>query len=357
MGLLDFLGLGKLPEGVAGSTLVVGTGAVLDQAGPLLAGLSRKFGQVAVGVVGAPDYMGSLPTVHLPDKPKAAEGILRRIKAARLVLVSLGGEHAPLVAAAGCPAYWINVSDWEGAQTDCKAFTVAHAALKETIPDAVLTGDPLLDLRSLPEVEREPEICERFKEQRDGGRWVGYFAGTGEDEEEEAYPIFNRLIRHRMGLMVLAPRDQNRCEPVYREAIKYRLQTIRHRRLSTSFIPIRTRVYYVEDAEPLEALYRCVDFVVAGGTVHRNATNRPDIISPILHGKPVVVGPAHRDDPVVRAAVEAAVVLAGESSDEVFERARHLLDEPEQGRRLAERARDWLESQVGALDRVLDLIH
>ena len=356
MGLLDLLGLSRMPEGVEGATLVAGNAETLGTAALFLNALQSRFGKVALGVVGVAPVAGSRPMVPIPDGQAKAAALLGKIRPFRLIMLGLEGRHAHMVASAGCPVYWVNVADWEAAQSDCKVLMVADPQLQQTVPDSVLTGDPLLHLPELPQLMDNAAICERFKEQREGNRWIGYFAATGEGEEEEAYPIFNRLIRHKMGLMILAPHDQARCEPVYRESIKYQLQTIRHNRLSTSFVPIKTRVYYVEEPEPLAGLYNCVDFVVAGGTIHPHAHHLPDLIAPILNGKAVIIGPAQREIPLVRAAVAAKVVLAAANSEEIFEHARYLLENPAEGARLAGHALPWLKAQVGSLERVLALI-
>ena len=356
MGWLSLFGLNSLPKGVEGATLVVGNGATLNVAGELLGALQTKFGNVALAAAGSPAYAGTLPVFNLPERMEKAAELVRKSRPQRLIMLGMEGRFMSMADAAGCPVFWINVADWEAAQTDSKVLMVADPQLHQVIPGAVTTGDPLVNLQALPAVDADTTICQRFKEQHEGDRWIGYFAATGEDEEEEAYAIFNRLIRYKMGLMVLAPRDQARCEPVYRESIKYRLQTIRHNRLSTSFVPLKTRVYYIEEPEPLAGLYGCVNFVVAGGTMHAHAQNAPDLITPMLRGVPVIVGPAHRDDPLVRAAVAAKVVLAAADSNEIFEHARYLLENPHEGARIAGHASAWLNAQVGALDRVLALI-
>ena len=97
----------------------------------------------------------------------------------------------------------------------------------------------------------------------------------------------------------------------------------------------------------------CVDFVVAGATLHDDAKNVPDIVSPILHGKPVLVGPAHRQLPIIAAAINAGVVLDGIDNEQLFTHIRTLIDDPTHAAQVAQRARDWLNLQVGAMGRVL----
>ncbi len=356
MGWLSLFGLNRMPAGVAGATLVVGSGATLNEASELLDALHKKLGNVALAVSGATDYVGELPAMKLPDSMEAAAERVRKAHPQRVVMLGVEGRFVSVADAAGCPVFWINVMDWAAAQTDSKVLMLADPQLQQLIPGAIVTGNPLVNLQGLPVISSELEICQRFKEQHEGDRWIGYFAATGEGEEASAYAIFNRLIRYKMGLMILAPSDAARCEPVYRESIKYRLQTIRHNRLSTSFVPLKTRVYYIEEPEPLAGLYGCVSFVVAGGTLHEHAQNTPDLMTPMLMGAPVIVGPAQRNNPLVSAAVAAKVVLAAADSNEVFEHARYLLENPAEGTRMAAHAKVWLHAQVGALDRVLALI-
>ena len=356
MGLLSLFGFGGLPPGVARATLVLGEGASLQQAGGLLEALQSKIGPIALGYFGDATYSGALPSFNLALQQDKAAALLRKIQPARLIILALRGDQTHLVQAAACPAYWINASDHHAANAGCKAITVSDPKLTQSINGAVLTGNPLLNMMQLPHMPATDTICERFKEQREKDRWLGYFAATGEGEEEIAYAIFNRLIRHKMGLMMLAPQDPARCEPVYRESIKYRLQTIRHNRLSTSFVPLQTRVYYIEEPQPLAALYACADFVVAGGTLHNSAQQVPDLMTPMLHGKPVIVGAAQRDDALVHAAITDNAVLAGDNEEAVFQHARGLLDAPAARERLGSAGKDWLQAQAGALARVLALI-
>lgn len=351
MKLFGFFNRLTVPEEIVGATLVVGQAPLLQSGGRWLDAVAAKFGRVALASE-EPIARPSFAAVQLPEN-QALPQFLEKAKPARVIVLGAWGNAETLPTLTKAPCYWVNASP----AADTSGFArvmVAHHAAAASLSDAVLTGDPLLD-----EIAVQPaqtDSCERFKEQRDAGRWIGYFAGTGAGEEEIAYSTFNRLIRHKMGLMVLAPRDPARCEPVYRESIKYRLQTIRHNRLSTSFIPIKTRVYYVEAAEPLQALYGCVDFVVAGGTLDEQSAAVPDIVTPVRANRAVIVGPAGRTYPWVRAGIEAAILAVADSREALFERAREILEAPETATQRAARAAEWLALQPGARQRVLDLL-
>jgi 3-deoxy-D-manno-octulosonic-acid transferase len=112
----------------------------------------------------------------------------------------------------------------------------------------------------------------------------------------------------------------------------------------------------VEEPEPLAAMYACADFVIVGGTLRAGHATTPDLLTPMLHGKPDIVGPARRELPLIKAAVAADVVCAAEDEEELFQQARQVLDDPDGGAKRATEARKWLELQVGALERVLALI-
>ena len=355
MGLFDFLGFNKLPLGVTNSSLLITDAATLARAGTFLDALQAKFHNIAIALTDIPNTAPALPHIVLPTDSAAAIARIQKTQPQRLIALGLSGEYAPLVKSVTCPRFWINARDTAATDVGCQCVTTAHAGV--SLANAIITGDPLAGLSSLPAITVDAELCLRFKEQRESGRWLGYFAATGENEEDLAYALFSRAMRHKMGLMLLAPRDPSRCEPVYRESIKYRLQTIRHQRFSTSFVPIKTRVYYIEQSHPLAAFYGCVDFVVTGATLHADAKNTPDILSPILHSKPVLVGSAHRDLPLIAAAIDAGVVLNGMDNEQLFTHIKTLLDDPAYGANLAKHAHDWINQQVGATARVLALLN
>lgn len=197
----------------------------------------------------------------------------------------------------------------------------------------------------LPEYTPDTSLCERFQEFRDRGHWIFYVPRTGSHGEEAwAYGLLFEILRKKTAIMMLAPDDPERCEPVYREALRYSLPTIRHSRLFTSKVPRNNRVYFIEEPGPVHDFYACAELVVAGGTLSEDSASTPELVTPILAGKPVLVGP-HRRDPTVRAAVDAGVVRTADDVEEMAVAARELLADPEAAAGLAGKARIWLEQR------------
>ena len=188
------------------------------------------------------------------------------------------------------------------------------------------------------------EWCERFKEFRDRQRCVVYFPNAHEGEATEAYAIFLSLIRVRMGIMVLAPDREERYEPVYRDAQKYHLQTIRHSRLFTSHVPIKTRVYFVETAAARDAFYGCADFCVPGGTLVGGAV---DLAQPIADGCPLILGPKMPDNAARRGLLAAGGAVWAQSTAEIVDLAKVWLDDPVAAKASARQARMWWAQHGG----------
>ncbi|MFP4695033.1 3-deoxy-D-manno-octulosonic acid transferase [Thiohalospira sp.] len=260
------------------------------------------------------------------------------------------GAAPPIPAPEGVPVVWINAP----ADADPElADRLLHAEPAAGPQPGEVTGDPVLALEA-PSPPGETDLCDRFRELREAGRWICYFAGTVEGEERRAYAAFFELLRRRMGFMILAPRDPERYEPVYRDAIKYNLPTNRHNRLSTSWVPKKSRVYYVEDPQTLAGIYPCADLVVPGGTLVGDG-RPPDLSTPLDRGCAVAVGPAGREHPVVASAIAAGAVAAA-GDDELEETLAALLTDPERREALAAAGRAWLNRHTGALDRVLAVV-
>ncbi len=358
MSLFARMGFGTHPCVAREATVLIGDSATLAQAHDLLAGLQARFGRVASAGFDAPPTASStqaMPYVPLPAHPVALRRALARLAPVRLILLGDIPHSETIATATRAPLFWVNVPRHVTKMPRAQALLSADPADVTHMADTELTGDPLLGITQLPKPAGIDGLCERFRAHRKNGRWIGYFAATGAGEEAIAYGAFFTLIRRKMGLLALAPRDGERYEPVYRDALKYHLPTNRHNRLSTSFVPIKSRVYYIEDPQTLTALYRCADFVVAGGSLSEMAGHTPDILTPLSLACPVIVGPVHHD-PVVRAALAAGAIIGVDNDHALVEAAYQLISDETRSRRLSEQGRQWAQAQSGALERVLSRI-
>lgn len=354
--VLQKLGFHRPPAAVRGAHLIVADPAVLAAAGPFLGRL--PFDTIPVAAVAA-DAIGAEEEVAaavLPAAPHARARWLSRAAPQSVILLGNVAGGAALSRALDCPVYWVNAPGRAAAEARCELLTLSSPSLQQELPHAHLTGDPLLGLTTLPPAPEVTDLCGRFREQRRTGRWILYYAGTGVDEEPIAYGSFFKLARRKMGFLAVAPRDPERYEPVYRNALKYRLPTNRHNRLSTSCVPLATRVYYIEDPETLDAMYHCADVVVAGGSLTAQAQAVPNLIPPLLAGKPILVGPAFAADPLSAAAVRDGAALAAADEDSLVEAAHTLLTDETERSRMAEHANAWVMAQPGAEARVLELL-
>lgn len=278
--LAGLFSAGRVPAELVGRPLVLGTAPDLEAAETLLNALASRFGPLALGVVGETPYQGARPHVHLPREHGADRKRLERLKAARLIVLGDADNRFDLVSTGPADRVWLNVRSSEVAGTGCRLVTVSDEAAAGLLPGAHLTGDPTASLDALPELpERSEDLCERFREYREREHRVFYVPDTGPGEEAVAFGVLFELLRRQTAIMILAPRDPARHEPVYRDAIKYSLPIIRHNRLMTSYVPRKNRVYYVEDADTRTALYPCADLIIPGGSLVAEM-QAPDLITP-----------------------------------------------------------------------------
>ena len=305
--------------------------------------------RVPRALIGATLVMGDTDTLH------AADSFLAALRPARLFVLGAADERFDLVRTATGEKVWINAPAPEAGDTGCRIVTTSGEAQAQRIPGARPTGDPLLGLDALPEPDFRTDLCERFKEYRERHHPVFYVAMAGAQEVTSAYGMLFEILRKKTAIMLFSLADPEQHERVYHDAIKYSMPTIRHSRLYTSFVPRKNRVYFVEDAAVRQPLYVCPDLTVAGGTLAPDGDQAPDLVTALLAGRPVMVGP-HRRDPLVRAAAAAGVVAVGDDVDALAERAMALFDAPEEANALGARAREWLHEQVGARQRVMALL-
>ncbi|HSP00189.1 MAG TPA: 3-deoxy-D-manno-octulosonic acid transferase [Thioalkalivibrio sp.] len=354
--LAGIFSAGRVPGELEGRTLILGTGPDLQTAEALLETLETRYGRLTLGVVGETPYPGNRPHVAMPRNHDADRKRLGRLKPPRLIVLGEADHRFTLVASGPADRIWLNARSAEVSGTGCRLVTVSDKDTARLLPEARLTGDPTASLDVLPDhSEGGEDLCQRFKEYREREHRVFYVPDTGPGEEAVAFGVLFELLRRQTAIMILAPRDPARHEPVYRDAIKYSLPIIRHNRLMTSFVPRKNRIYYVEDMHTRNALFPCADLVIPGGSLVEGAET-PDLVTPLLNARPILLGPHGADTPLARAAIEAGVVGRALGVDSLAARAEALLSEPEQTRAQARKGQDWLQGQVGAMERVMKLL-
>ena len=344
---IHWLWPGKPP--LANARWVVATQQSVALAHDFLAELAaHRDRPLALLLLDEGDYEGPWPWALLPKLGPAR--VLLRLKPTSLIFLDDRPPARALARLARCPVWWIN-----GRSADLLLLgrvTAASAVCATAIGGGFVTGDPCLDGSTWPHVNRDTAFCSRFQSVRLAARWIIYFAGTCAGEETLAYNTFLNMSARSGGLLALAPVDEARHEEVYRESIKYHLLTTRQRRLITSEVPPKTRVYYIEDPSARLAMYPCADLIVVGGTF---VDGPVDMLAALSAGVPVIVGPK-RADPLVAAAVRAGVVMACADDEELTVKGAALLSDPLARARAAQALQDWIALQPGARARVVSLL-
>ena len=291
-------------------------------------------------------YQGPWPWALSPGLgPKR---VVSRLKPEGLVILDDHPLARGMARQGSCPVSWINARSPD--LLSLGRVTVDSEVQAAMIGGGLVTGNPCLNWPPLTCVD--DAFCSRFHSVRKAGRWIIYFAATVPGEETLAYATFLNISARSGGLLALAPADALRHEEVYRESIKYHLLTTRQKRLITSEVPPKTRVYYIEEESARRAMYACADAIVVGGTFAEGPTEAWIALSA---GVPVLVGP-RRLDPLVRAAVLAGVVIACDHEASLTAEAAKLMADPAVREDRATSLRDWVALQAGARSRVAALV-
>ncbi|MHB1565685.1 MAG: hypothetical protein ACYCXG_03025 [Acidiferrobacter sp.] len=333
------------PAPLPAAVWVVATRAQVQAADKFLTALSRR-GPMALALLDGGPYTGRWPWLSWP--PVGGARMARRLQAKAWVMLDDGGRAQALAAQAHGPVIWVNGRS--PVLATLGRVTVGSDAQRRRVGTAELTGDPLIDLPTL--APHDATFCARFAPVRDAGRWVFYGAQTTAGEEDIVYRAFLQLAVTHAGLLALAPADPARHEGIYRESIRYHLLTTRQRRLLTSTVPPRTRVYYIEDQAALRAMYGCADVTLVGGTFAGGAV---DIAAAVQGGRALLVGP-RREHPLVQAVVDAGIAVPCDNERQLIEQARMLLTDSAARQRQEAAIRQWWLLQQGARERVLALL-
>lgn len=334
----------------------------LQAAGDWLAELRARFGPLLLGATdqirddAAAMASASPETPALAMAPALAATRLARLRPRAVLVLGAAEALGPALAAVPAPVLWVNAEDPAPRGVEFAAAFTARDAPGRAAARAI--GDPVAGPVTLPEPPPEGEFCARFREYHERGYPILLAPGTGPDEEAFAFAVLFEVLRKTAALLILAPSDPARHEPVYRDAIKYNLPIVRHHRFMTSYVPVKNRVYYIEDPDTLRAAYACAAVTLPGGTLAASATP-PDLGLPLACGSAVICGPASdatlAPSPATRlrrAAESTGLVARGDTPEEVAGQVLARLAEGIDTGARRTQAREWVERQAQARERV-----
>jgi 3-deoxy-D-manno-octulosonic-acid transferase len=335
----------SVPDASRGRILVLAPKSVLRASSDWLDELGEVLGPIALGVTDcrhdteARGCVAGLPALAM--HPDVAASRLARLQPR--VLLVLGAQDlaalGPALSSIHAPRVWINAEGTGPQDVEWSAVLAAHENAT-SVDLAEVIGDPIGGPVHLPTAPAgDNGFCERFGEYHAKGHPILLAPNTGPGEEAFAFAVLFAVLRKTAAILLLAPRDPERHEPVYRDAIKYSLPIVRHSRFLTSCVPPRNRVYYIEDADTLAAAYACADITLPGGTLAGGETPA-DLALPLACGSAVICGPA--GDTARPEAVAGAVLARLAEGVDVQARRRSLAA--------------WQQRQAGAREAVASRI-
>ena len=350
------------PAAASGRLLVLAPRETLELARDWLSELSAALGPVALGATDAEhdaaagDFGADLPALAMG--PAVATIRLPRLNPRAVLVIGAAGDLVPALAATDAPKLWINAAGEAPAGVQWSGVLAAREGAT-TAAGAKVIGDPLAGAVELPDALPEAgDFCERFREYHEKGHPILLAPNTGPGEEAFAFAVLFEVLRKSAAILLLAPADRERHEPVYRDAIKYSLPIIRHNRFMTSYVPRKNRVYYIEDPETLHKAYTCAAVTLPGGTLAASETP-PDLGLPLACGSAVICGPAGHAataDAATRlrlAAEQTGLVARGETPEEVAQQVLARLAEGVDRAARRDRLAQWQQRQAGARAAVL----
>jgi len=177
---------------------------------------------------------------------------------------------------------------------------------------------------------------------------------TLEGEEAMLLDTFRQVsARYPAAMLLLAPRHPERFETVAALLAASGLRWVRRSQWDGT-IPLAGGVKLLDTIGELSSLYELADLAFIGGSlVPRGGHN---VLEAAQFGKPILVGPHtenFRDIVDIFRKADALLVVTPQSLTPTVQR---LLDDDAQRAAVGERAREVMQSQVGATERTVDAL-
>jgi 3-deoxy-D-manno-octulosonic-acid transferase len=182
--------------------------------------------------------------------------------------------------------------------------------------------------------------------------WVAGSTHAGEDEQ--VLRAHAELGRDLPGaLLLLAPRHPQRFQSV--ADLLARLGVPFERRSGGATVRTETQVLLIDTVGELAALYGAADAAFVGGSLVPAGGH--NLLEPAALGVPVVTGPSHSNgEEAAELLLREGAALQVDDATGLAHAIRRLLADPQLRRQMGETGRRAVQSNRGAVERLLDLV-
>lgn len=219
-----------------------------------------------------------------------------------------------------------------------------------------VTGNLKFDMPApvWPELPRK-ELLARYALPATCRIWVA--GSTHPGEEKLLGEVYRRLLaRHPDLLLVLVPRRPERACQVGEELAGQGLRFLLRTAVDTETAPLSPgEVLLVDTVGELMSFYALAELIFVGGSLV--PVGGHNILEAALLGKPVLFGPNMQNFQEIAAKIRRAEGgLAVADGEELYHRVAHLLDTPDEARRIGANGYRLLLENRGATVRTMDEI-
>jgi len=186
-----------------------------------------------------------------------------------------------------------------------------------------------------------------------------FVAGSTHPKEEAIiFSSYQELKKRYNNLkLLIAPRHPERADEICGLAFQYGFDSVRVSQLSAvSSQHSASHVYILDTVGQLRGFYSIADAVFIGGSLIKKGGQ--NMIEPALFAKPILFGPHtynFRDITRLFMDKEAAILVKDKTG--LVKSVSDILEDPESANRLGALAREIIDSNSGASDRMVEVIY
>ncbi len=225
-----------------------------------------------------------------------------------------------------------------------KAFDISDEQLK-------VVGDTRFDRVYQKSLQaREKKL---FRENFFDGKTVFVFGSSWESDEEVVFPAVEKLLKYDPNfVMIVAPHEPT---VIHLEKIENTFaKTEKTIRFSFMNNYNGERIIIIDSIGILLTLYYYADLAYVGGSFKQGIHN---VLEPAVYGIPIIFGPKIDNSQEAKKLVELSAGFVVRNKKQAYRVLRKLTSNSEQRKNLGRIAGDYVKSNTGATEKILDEIN